>query len=126
MGGMMNTADRSLAIVDYALRRRFSFFTMKPGFNSEGLKKYQASFDNEIFNKLIKSVCDLNDAIVKDNSLGEGFQIGHSYFCNQTEFSEEWLNNVIEYDIEPMLKEYWFDEVEKYNTQISILRNLLK
>lgn len=124
--GMMNTADRSLAMIDYALRRRFSFFEMHPGFDSEGFKNYLATLSNEKLNLVIKQIQTLNEIIRKDESLGQGFCIGHSYFCNQTEFSAEWLNNVIEYDIEPMLKEYWFDEVEKYNTQISILRNLLK
>lgn len=41
--GMMNTADRGLAMLDYALRRRFSFFTMKPGFNTMGFQAYQNS-----------------------------------------------------------------------------------
>lgn len=124
--GMMNTADRSLAMIDYALRRRFSFFEMLPGFESEGFKNYVTKLSSEKLKQVIKQIQALNEVIRKDESLGQGFCIGHSYFCNQTEFSEEWLNNVIEYDIEPMLKEYWFDEVEKYNTQISILRNLLK
>ncbi len=124
--GMMNTADRSLAMIDYALRRRFSFYEMLPGFESEGFKNYVTKLSSEKLKQVIKQIQALNEVIRKDESLGQGFCIGHSYFCNQTEFSEEWLNNVIEYDIEPMLKEYWFDEVEKYNTQISILRNLLK
>ena len=124
--GMMNTADRSLAMIDYALRRRFSFFEMLPGFESEGFKNYVTKLSSEKLKQVIKQIQTLNEVIRNDESLGQGFCIGHSYFCNQTEFSEEWLNNVIEYDIEPMLKEYWFDEVEKYNTQISILRNLLK
>ena len=124
--GMMNTADRSLAMIDYALRRRFSFFEMLPGFESEGFKNYVTKLSSEKLKQVIKQIQALNEVIRNDESLGQGFCIGHSYFCNQTEFSAEWLNNVIEYDIEPMLKEYWFDEVEKYNTQISILRNLLK
>lgn len=124
--GMMNTADRSLAMIDYALRRRFSFFELHPGFDSEGFKNYLATLSNEKLSLVIDKIKVLNEIIRKDESLGQGFCIGHSYFCNQTEFSAEWLNNVIEYDIEPMLKEYWFDEVEKYKNQISILRNLLK
>ena len=76
--GMMNTADRSLAMIDYALRRRFSFFDMEPGFDSEGFIRYQNALDNEIFNKLILKVKELNDEITKDKSLGKGFCIGHS------------------------------------------------
>ena len=111
--GMMNTADRSLAMIDYALRRRFSFFEMEPGFNSEGFKAYQASLQNEIFDALIEQVIDLNREIKNDDSLGEGFRIGHSYFCGQKVCTEEWMKSVVYYDIIPMLQEYWFDDKQK-------------
>ena len=124
--GMMNTADRSLAMIDYALRRRFSFFEIKPGFKTEGFKNYIASLSNEKLDKIIDGMQALNETISKDDSLGNGFCIGHSYFCNQSAFSMEWLENVIEYDIEPMLKEYWFDDAQKYESHINILRGLLK
>lgn len=124
--GMMNTADRSLAMIDYALRRRFSFFEMTPGFKTEGFKNYLDTLSNEQLNRIIDGIQALNEVISKDDSLGNGFCIGHSYFCNQNDFSIEWLENVIEYDIEPMLKEYWFDDIQKYESHINILRNLLK
>ncbi len=110
--GMMNTADRSLAMIDYALRRRFSFFEIEPGFNSEGFKKYQQQFESETFNALIEQIKKLNKAIEDDKSLGKGFRIGHSYFCGmkKNKFSVERLRSVVEFDILPMLNEYWFDE----------------
>lgn len=111
--GMMNTADRSLAIIDYALRRRFSFFEMEPGFNSDGFKAYQESLQNETFNALIEQIIDLNREIKMDDSLGEGFRIGHSYFCGQETCTDEWMKSVIYYDIIPMLQEYWFDDKQK-------------
>lgn len=111
--GMMNTADRSLAMIDYAFRRRFSFFDMEPGFDSEGFIRYQNALDNEIFNKLILKVKELNDEITKDKSLGKGFCIGHSYFCERDVCTDEWLHEVVDYDIIPMLREYWFDEADK-------------
>ena len=111
--GMMNTADRSLAMIDYALRRRFSFFEMEPGFNSDGFKKYQDRFENEIFETLIETIKQLNREIANDNSLGKGFRIGHSYFCGQDGCSVEWMKQVVYYDIIPMLEEYWFDEPKK-------------
>ncbi|MCI5869010.1 MAG: EVE domain-containing protein [Dorea sp.] len=113
--GMMNTADRSLAMIDYALRRRFSFFEMEPGFNSEGFQKYQNAFANETFNTLIDQIKVLNKEISEDPSLGRGFRIGHSYFCGREESgcTTDWMRSVVEFDILPMLAEYWFDEPAK-------------
>ncbi len=111
--GMMNTADRSLAMIDYALRRRFSFFYMEPGFDSEGFMKYQKSLNNETFDLLIEKVVELNREIAADKSLGKGFCIGHSYFCGAKECTTEWMMNVVDFDILPMLSEYWFDDLSK-------------
>ncbi|MBE6220124.1 MAG: restriction endonuclease [Rikenellaceae bacterium] len=111
--GMMNTADRSLAMIDYALRRRFSFFSMKPGFDSEGFKEYQKVLNNDKFNALINKTKELNVRI--SELLGSGFEIGHSYFCNQTQITDEWLHSVVNYDIIPMLEEYWFDNSDEVN-----------
>ena len=63
-----------------------------------------------------------NMEITKDSSLGSGFCIGHSYFCGQTECTDEWMQSVIEYDILPMLEEYWFDE----NTKLQKWQNILR
>ena len=124
--GMMNTADRSLAMIDYALRRRFSFFEMKPGFDSEGFIHYQqAEVNNAQFNQIIEAIRSLNNEIEKDHSLGSGFCIGHSYFCNYDKEQSYWLDNVVKYDIIPMLKEYWFDNEEKYQLEVQKLKNLL-
>ena len=119
--GMMNTADRSLAMIDYALRRRFSFFEMEPAFDSEGFKKYQAKLNNDTFDELIDKIIDLNKSIRNDDSLGEGFCIGHSYFCGQEICTEEWMKEVVYYDIIPMLKEYWFDDKNKVQYWENIL-----
>lgn len=124
--GMMNTADRSLAMIDYALRRRFSFFDMIPAFQTEGFKAYQKKLDNKQFDNIIDGIVKLNEVISNDDSLGQGFCIGHSYFCNQKEVNIEWLQNVIDYDILPMLKEYWFDDIKQYEQQSNILKALLK
>lgn len=124
--GMMNTADRSLAMIDYALRRRFSFFEMEPGFNSEGFTKYQNGFANETFNVLIDQIKALNKEIADDKSLGRGFQIGHSYFCGREEAgcTDEWMRSVVEFDILPMLGEYWFDEPDKLSRWEKNLRGV--
>lgn len=123
--GMMNTADRSLAMIDYALRRRFSFFGMEPGFRSNGFQAYQQKFGNQTFNDLIQCVQDLNQAIADDASLGKGFCIGHSYFCGQTECTDEWMKEVVLYDILPMLGEYWFDEPAKMEHWETVLRGVV-
>lgn len=111
--GMMNTADRSLAMIDYALRRRFSFFELEPGFDSDGFIQYQNSLDDETFNELLARIKELNKEITQDRSLGKGFCIGHSYFCGQSECTDEWLQAVITFEILPMLNEYWFDDAGK-------------
>ena len=112
--GMMNTADRSLAMIDYALRRRFSFFDMEPGFDSDGFIAYQQDLNSEKLDRLVTELKSLNNTIIEDKSLGKGFCIGHSYLCGETICTDEWLQGVVEYDILPMLAEYWFDELDKY------------
>lgn len=124
--GMMNTADRSLAMMDYALRRRFAFFDMEPGFNTKGFRAYRGSLQSEKFNKLIDRVEALNVAIAEDGSLGEGFCIGHSYFCELNETSDQTLSGIIEFELAPLLKEYWFDESSKAKNWIEDLRSAIK
>lgn len=112
--GLMNTADRSIAIIDYALRRRFSFVDIMPAYENENFKKYIASLNNEKLNKIIKTIKDLNKEISNDVSLGEEFMIGHSYFCNLTkENLDNKIDLIVKYEIKPLLKEYWFDNKEK-------------
>ena len=122
--GMMNTADRSLAMIDYALRRRFSFFEMKPGFESPQFEEYVKKLANPKLEKLVKAIIDLNKVIANDDSLGTGFCIGHSYLCNLG-FHDS-LENIVEYDIIPMLREYWFDNDNLFNQEAQKLRNALK
>ena len=124
--GMMNTADRSLAMIDYALRRRFSFFDMEPGFDSEGFIQYQNGLQSETLNELISKIKELNVEIARDKSLGKGFCIGHSYFCEKDVCTDEWLREVVDYDILPMLSEYWFDEADKLQRWENILHGVFQ
>ena len=119
--GMMNTADRSLAMIDYALRRRFSFFDMEPGFDSEGFLNYQKGFNSATFDTLVEKIKELNGDILKDPSLGKGFCIGHSYFCNIDACTDDVLKDIVDFDIIPMLSEYWFDD----NTKLQKWENIL-
>lgn len=107
--GTMNTADRSLAILDFALRRRFAFFEFSPAFETEGFRVYQAGKNNPKFDHLIATVERLNAQIESDGTLGRGFRIGHSYFCTHEEIDDAWLNSIIDFELVPLLEEYWFD-----------------
>ena len=113
-------------MIDYALRRRFSFFDMEPGFDSEGFINYQNSFANETFNTLIERIKELNKEIAQDKALGKGFCIGHSYFCNVNDCAEEWMKDVVDFDILPMLSEYWFDESSKLQRWENILHGVFQ
>lgn len=124
--GMMNTADRSLAMIDYALRRRFSFYDMEPGFDSDGFIQYQNGLNNETLNELVERVKELNKEIAMDKSLGKGFCIGHSYFCGRDVCTDEWLHAIVNYDILPMLSEYWFDDTGKLQRWENILRGVFQ
>lgn len=132
--GMMNTADRSLAMIDYALRRRFSFFDMAPGFDSEGFAEYSKSIPSPYFGKLVKAVKAVNDDILKDDSLGKGFLIGHSYLVqpvhgddrDENLFDYDMTESIIEFDLIPLVSEYWFDNENRLNAAIDKLRDVLK
>lgn len=124
--GMMNTADRSLALMDYALRRRFAFFDFAPAFSSEGFKNYLAEKNSQKLESLITAVESLNSTISSDESLGDGFRIGHSYFCTDGEITDEWLKSVVEYEVIPLIKEYWFDEPTKVRDWSATLRSAIK
>jgi MoxR-like ATPase len=123
--GTMNTADRSLAVVDYALRRRFAFIDVVPNFKQ---KFKNHLLDNGIEESIIEDVITkielLNLAISKDNNLGEGFQIGHSYFCNPEKSSEDadWYKFIIDHEIGPLLREYWFDKPDSVENHLANLR----
>ena len=116
--GMMNTADRSLAMLDYALRRRFAFYTVNPGFGSKGFIDYKFKLADDKFNKLIGCVENLNNIIANDESLGDGFCIGHSYFCSKPvngQTPDQWYKAIVKYEISPLLDEYWWDDKDKAN-----------
>jgi len=131
--GMMNTADRSLAIIDYALRRRFVFYLILPLFdedykNDNIFKKYlteKNELDNDLATKIIDKFRALNEFILKDEDLGYGFRIGHSYFCGKVKgYKDKWYKSIINYEIAPLLREYWFDDLEKAEEEIEKLLNI--
>lgn len=118
MIGTMNTADRSLALVDYALRRRFAFISVEPAFHSQQFREnlMGKGVSQGCIDKIITTLTDINQAIVKDTlNLGKGYEIGHSYFCPLTDVQDEekWFRRIMKLEVEPLLNEYWFDRGDK-------------
>ncbi len=124
--GMMNTADRSLAMLDYALRRRFAFFELNPAFSNEKFIKYKQEKNSKKFNDLINCVEELNQEIAEDETLGNGFRIGHSYFCTEKPITDDLLTSIVEFELIPLLNEYWFDEPKKVDEWSDKLRSKIK
>ena len=121
--GLMNTADRSLAIVDYALRRRFAFETLRPAYGTRAFREYllEADVDSSLVDRIVTKFTGLNERIRNDKDLGEGFEIGHSYFVPEGTADESWYRGIIDTQIEPLLREYWFDRPEEVNRRIEEL-----
>lgn len=125
--GMMNTADRSLAMVDYALRRRFAFVTLPPQFKSQKFKEFldKKQAPQPLINRITIHMTALNDVISKDRkNLGPGYQIGHSFFCptdGNLKLNDAWYEEVIRSEIEPLLNEYWLDDEEQVSKLLELL-----
>lgn len=124
--GLMNTADRSLAMLDYALRRRFIFIDIEPAFNKPQFKNdlENKNIDKDLINKIIEKFTKLNETIKNDKTLGKGYTIGHSYFCNRKNLNKEDYEDIINYEIAPTLREYWFDNEDKAEKEIKELLNI--
>ena len=125
--GLMNTADRSLAMVDYALRRRFVFADLEPGFETEQFKDYleDRDTDPELIEEIVVKMAKVNHEIAEDTAnLGPGFSIGHSFFCSIDDEQSpdwDWFARIIRTEIEPLLREYYFDDVKKANSLVELL-----
>lgn len=122
--GTMNTADRSLAVVDYALRRRFAFLNIVPTYNDKFKKELlDLGVDEGIIDQIIVKINALNEEIDEDPNLRKGFRIGHSYFCNVPKGTGDidWYNGIIKHEIAPLLEEYWFDSDYKSKLEIQKL-----
>ncbi len=125
--GMMNTADRSLAMVDYALRRRFAFEMLTPAYGTEKFREHllDADVDLKLVDRIEKNLTALNAHIGEDKDLGPGFQIGHSFFVpgdRAENVDEGWYDAVVETQIAPLLREYWFDRPDRADELAELLR----
>lgn len=124
--GMMNTADRSLAMVDFALRRRFGFFEIRPAYDSPKFRDHltKAGVSIALQRRIVSSMTRVNQAILDDKDLGRGFEIGHSFFVpigTEDQLDEKWFTLVVSTEIEPLLNEYWFDRPDKARDVLGIL-----
>ena len=113
--GTMNIADRSLALVDLALRRRFAFVTLEPSLG-EAWSNWvvrECGIDPELVDELRRRIAALNDRIAEDTRLGSQFQVGHSYvtptYRVESGATRDWFRQVVETEVGPLLEEYWFD-----------------
>jgi len=117
--GLMNVADRSLAMVDYAMRRRFVFITLKPQYESELFSQWlsERGMDADLVRLIVERMTRLNQEIREDPLLGENYEIGHSFFLpkgdNFAGLDKNWYRRVVRTEIIPLLKEYWFDNPKR-------------
>lgn len=123
--GLMNTADRSLAVVDHALRRRFSFIDIAPAFGQTGLKAWlERYWEEDVAEAIDHRLLELNRIIAGDHDLGAGFRIGHSHFWDQQpDLRQTWddYRTIIDSDIAPLLREYWFDRPDEISNRVDAL-----
>jgi 5-methylcytosine-specific restriction protein B len=125
--GLMNTADRSLAMVDFALRRRFAFFNLKPQYNSVKFRSHleDTGISKQLSDRIISMMTKLNNFIAERQDLGSGFEIGHSFFCpgEHTILDEdEWFKDIVELEISPLLDEYCIGRQQTRNELEEVLR----
>ena len=129
--GMMNTADRGLALIDYALRRRFAFFEMRPALDHPGFLRHVEAVGSSRLEALVDVVRRLNQRIAEDEALGPGFQIGHSYLClpaagpENPAGTDADVTSVVRYELEPLVREYWFDNPAAMDESIHELESVL-
>ncbi len=125
--GLMNTADRSLAMVDYALRRRFVFFDLEPQFRSDKFRELLTGkgATADFISFVIARMSALNSQIRDDTAnLGAGYQIGHSFFCpmpDEQAIDRAWFARRVIGDVGPLLREYYFDDPRKATALIEEL-----
>ena len=129
--GMMNTADRGLALIDYALRRRFAFFEMRPALDHPGFLRHVEAVGSSRLEALVDVVRRLNQRIAEDEALGLGFQIGHSYLClpaagpENPAGTDADVTSVVRYELEPLVREYWYDNPAAMDESIHELESVL-
>jgi len=117
--GTMNVADRSLAMVDYALRRRFAFVTLTPQFEKPRFRAWLTArgMDAALADLIVRRMVAVNRMIAEDRNLGPSYRIGHSCFIQgRADFAgldRGWYETIVKTEIAPLLEEYWYDDPHK-------------
>ena len=124
--GTMNTADKSLSLVDYALRRRFAFLEMDPGFSSKVFAEVltKRNISNTMIERIRATMGELNRKIEEDSkNLGKGLRIGHSFFVPTSKIEDEgkWFDEIVEFEVLPLIEEYWMDDPAGLDSAKSII-----
>ena len=125
--GLMNVADRSLALVDYALRRRFAFIDLEPQFETPEFRSWLADHNvrPRLIDRIVTRMGELNQEIASHGLLGPKYRVGHSYFTPRplegVEYDDAWYEQVVRTEIAPLLREYWFDDAETADAAINSL-----
>jgi 5-methylcytosine-specific restriction protein B len=125
--GTMNIADRSLALVDYALRRRFAYVTLEPRYGDPAYRKWlqDRGMKAELCATIIERMLALNKRISEDSQLGDAFRVGHSFFCptgkDLSGLDESWYREIVDTEIGPLLEEYWYDDPAKAKSALELL-----
>lgn len=116
--GTMNTADRSIALIDIALRRRFGFWEMPPDFNQ--LKRDVENFEeNSLLSKSIIKLEDINMRIREEDNLGKEKEIGHSFFYSIDGKEDEAIIAIWQNEIFPLLEEYYYGESDALSSIVN-------
>lgn len=125
--GTMNVADRSLALVDFALRRRFAFLDLEPRFGDPAFKTWLTNHGmaEGLCQRIVNRLTALNTKIAEDTQLGPAYRVGHSFFCPSgkdfSKLDEGWYTDVVETEVAPLLAEYWHDGPEKVSAAVKDL-----
>ena len=125
----MNLADKSLTGMNVAMRRRFGFYDLEPQFGEPVFKDWlsKTEMPPEMQDRINAKMSQLNTRISKDDSLDFNYAVGHSFFCPpENELVgdwDEWYETVVDYEIRPLLREYWFDDPERANQEADSLKN---
>ena len=129
--GTMNTADRSIAMVDIAFRRRFTFENLRPALDEAWITFVaERGMPRDFALRIRNAVDSLNDTIRSSKTLGPDYCLGHSFFTPHDRLedgsAQDWMDGVVEAEVSPLIYEYWFDDHPGATRTLALLRDALR